>query len=157
MSKEIVDHVSFRAEFPREHSPAAPAGSELLDQIERQLPQHGIDVLSRWHTDYSHCLLLGVNGVSFKLELGYVSDENAQWLMYFMPKSCCSKVFKAFRGNSYKKVALAINDILKASSSVSDIRWYKNMGNWNNHPERFFVIDDQGKVIKGYPLADSVQ
>lgn len=142
MTKQIFDHVSFCGDFNKEHTPIEPAGSDILDYIVSQLDSLNIEVKTRGHTDYSHYILVNFDNTIYRLEIGYVSDEHSEWLLFFTLNNFWLRIFRAFFADQYRKLALIINRILKASSEVSEVRWYKNKNNWNNNPDQYFSMEN---------------
>src|SRR5713226_10320288 len=72
MASLAPTHVSFRGEFPTDHSPAHPAGLELADFGQQALQRQSVRVVSRGQTDYSHTVVLAADGRRFDAMVGLV-------------------------------------------------------------------------------------
>ena len=97
----------------------------------------GVRIIKKNMTDYSHYLIVDFDGVVFRLEVGYVSDKNSEWLLYFSLDRFYQRLLWFFYINKCNSFASLIHKILRECQEIYEIRWYKNKKNWNFNSEEF--------------------
>ena len=133
------DHVSFDGEYSTAHMSSEPAGKEIAEQLTDVLVKNDLKVRNSYKTDYSHGILVSVNGTTFYVEVGAVGDENAEWLAYFGFKFNFLGIKWLISGNEYDFLANALNDALRMIPRITNIRWYKNQHTWNRNSSNYTV------------------
>ncbi len=138
MTKLCPNHVSFKGKFGREHTPASPAGADIMLILRAALEERAVVVLSSYLTDYSHGLILLVDRTKFFLELGLVEEEYADWLLFFDLKVNFLWILERLTASQRAKLANAVHGALSSTSGVEEVRWYKNAKAWNFNPTECF-------------------
>jgi hypothetical protein len=131
------DHVSFDGEYNTEHTPSEPAGKEIVSYLAQAFVADGLNLLSTYQTDYSHGLMLSLDGAKFYVEVGMVGDKDANWLAYFGLRSDILGIKKRIFSSRYNAIANTLNIALHNNKRISNIRWYKDQSTWNFSSENY--------------------
>lgn len=149
MTNSLIDHVSFCGNYVKEHSPVSPAGLDVAGDIEVELEKRNVCIIFKGSTGYSHFFLVRCCHLVFRVDVGYVSDENADWLMFFRPNNVFFRVLRVALSRQYREFSIVLNECLVSTKKISKVRWYAGVNNWNYHPDRFFLMDRDGVLRTG--------
>ncbi len=135
---EPYTHISFEADYSTERvgdaPPGEPPGEELLDYLEEDLEDRGVQILERGVTDYSHAFDIAAGQHVFLGMVGVVEDQ--QWLLFV---ESTLRRWKRWFGASDQAEHFAIMEAVTASlmsnPRVVKLRHYRDADQWNRGDE----------------------
>jgi hypothetical protein len=116
-----VNHVSFRGEFSKEHSPEVPAGKDLSGFLKELFELSSITILREGCTDFSWWIDIRYSGVVYEFEFGAVEEKYADWLLYIERKNPLYRML--FLSSTIDSTLLSlVHNLFDSTEKICEIR-----------------------------------
>jgi len=150
MRHTLNTFVDFHADFLKPTSMDDPVGRDLAELVAAELRQHGIEVHCVEDDQFAYLILCKSGEQACELYAGVdCLGEVDRWTLIIRPRYQFRWPWQRppFDPEQFKRLLLAVDDVLKQSDRIGDIRWF----------ESFDVPDVlERRVAYGGPVPDEV-
>lgn len=125
MKIDLHYYVTLRADFPRPESIEEPTGADLAAILSAGLAQRNIKIAKTEAVDFANYVECELGSSSIELMVGAELLDDANDLWYIQP--CAKRTYfgsKKVSENDFRKLLIAVNDVLQNCERISEIRWF---------------------------------
>ena len=120
--------VTFSGGFPSERRGPDPPGFELAEWVASRLRERGFEAgVPSNEDDYAYAFECRAAKERYWVTVGFMDDGPREWLICFDPRfGLLQRLLGHAGGAAQRDLGSALNEALKSTERVTDVRWYTN-------------------------------